>query len=51
MDPYSGRISMNIVDGGDDMNIVAKISLGSQSGPIEEMSLVSPIYVPTKINK
>lgn len=57
IDPYSHRVSMNLIDGGgccegeDEMNLIAKIGLGIQTGPVEQFNLVPPIYIPTKINK
>lgn len=48
IDPYSGRVAMNLVDGGEDeMNLIAKISLGIQN---DQLNIVPPIYIPTKLN-
>ena len=44
IDPYVGRVTMNLIDGGD-MSIIAKIHLGRQESLI---SIVPPIYIPTR---
>lgn len=46
VDPYLGRVAMNIVDGGD-LSPIAKIQLGMQQG---HLSIAAPIYIPTRSN-